>query len=101
MLECSQEVGPSHADPLSLDQVMESVAAVVAPTTRRLFLYALAEHVKSDQQRNQREQPASNGEEVTVFHAITLFRMCESGRHRASLLTTGTSYHISHRTRKP
>ena len=68
---------------------MEPVAAVVGATTRRqLFLYALAEHVKSDQQRNEREQPAGNGEEVTVFHAITLFRMSESGRHRASLLTT-------------
>lgn len=91
MLECSQEVGPSHDDLLSLDQVMETIAAVVAPTTRRLFLYALAEHVKSNQQRNKREYPAGNGKEVTVFHAITLFRTCESGRHRARPLDYASS----------
>ena len=51
----------------------------LASTRRHRFLYALAERINSEEQRNQRKHPAGYGDEIVVLHATTFFRIAESG----------------------
>ena len=63
--------------------------------TAALLLYALTEHINRDQQREQRKNPSRYGDEIVILHAITLFRIAESGRAAVQvLLTTQIGYHI-------
>ena len=68
-------------------QSHQANAAGSSSYTAANFLLALTEQIKSNQQRDKRKHPTSDGDEIIILHAITLFRNAESGwRCRASPL---------------
>ena len=83
------------AYPLARNQFnCKAKAAGSATYTAASLLLALTEHIKRDQQRNQRKHPSRYGDEIVILHATTLFRIAKAdGAAVQVLLTTHLSYH--------